>query len=281
MFLSLEIEDFATCKAISGTEFFYKLADGRPNQFVDTSGYLRDVYKSVGTYTCLPWGTVFCDSKVFYGGWSRDYMLYNGFIAEPPSWGKFFYDGLNVDHQSFVYEYQVHCQWEGEPHRVVRACRHRKFEGGAIRILSVPHTSAAFSGSIRIGTEHVQSGYYDVPGYRSGICGQGWVCVPVFGECNPYIDYDVTEDIDEDGLRMLSPFDMHFTENDGVGNTFISYDEETDSLIKGVHYRRGEGPWSWRITFRSSECDEREIQGEIKEFLSKSQYFNIEAIMFI
>jgi len=280
MFLSHEVKDLVTCKAISGKEYFYELANGMPNEFLDNPGYCGRTAISYSHYYCPTSKTLFCDYKLFYGGWSRDYELWNGFDARYPPWGKFFYDGLNDHFMSFRYYYQVRCQWEGEPHMIVCTEVNERFNGGAIRILSAPNTSAAFSGSIRVGTNHFEEGYDVAEGLLDeGGTGTEWVVMPAFYFCKPGIVTDVTEDVDEDSLKMLSPFDIEFTKEDRVGNTFIAYDEETDSLVKGAHFKKG-GQWQWKITLRSSECKEREIQGKIRDFLSDSQYYNIEAIMF-
>ncbi|MBE9570766.1 MAG: hypothetical protein IMF11_09065 [Proteobacteria bacterium] len=282
-------EEFVTCKSLPGTNYFYNLANGSPNYFI------FNMFSCHCTICPAPWWHTATHERsinyrYFYGGWSREYTLFSGLETYPPLWDTFFYDGLR-QHKKTDIQLVGNCPSFSPPR--IHTCDGTayKFDGGEMRALMIPFTSFVYAGHVKVGTEIVQSGYYySPPGYISGVpCHGGsptWEWTPHLNPCGNV--ESVTQDVNIDNMELLSPFEMTLQTGDQIGNTFISYDEETDYLLRGIHYKPLGGEWTWKIYARLMghegspyNCPEKDITNELKELLSEEYFYNIETIIFL
>ena len=168
-----------------------------------------------------------------------------------------------------------------------------KFDGGEMRALNVPFTSCVYAGHVKVGTEITESGWnWQSSGSITGVpCNDLdppiWTISPHLSPCGHNIESE-TQDVNINNMELLSPFEMTLQAGDQIGNTFISYDEENDYLLRGIHYKKLGGEWTWKIYVRlighegsPYNCHEKDITNELEELLSAEQFYNIETIVFI
>lgn len=96
--------------------------------------------------------------------------------------------------------------------------------------------------------------------------------------------------IDVKERRLISPLEITLKYDavygwETIENAFISYDEKTDSLIRGLKYWTYDAAhnkhWQWKILAKFPDCEERDITDELESLLCTEHYDNIEAIIFI
>lgn len=282
--LSPIAKDFVTCKGKSDTDFFYKREDGQPNIFIECQYFCECTPCSPPHY----WIINYHYHKVWYslwnGGWSRDYLLFNGWETLETPWGAFFY---NRDLCRILDENKTCGCPAQQPFPHICFGNYYELDGGEMRALSCPYTSAIFAGHVKIGTEIIQTGYAEsMGGYLSGVicgcfgpgpCGDEYM--PHRVPCG-YIETDIEEAVNSDNMEILSPIEMILEQGDVMGNTFISYDEETDSLLRGMHYKKAGESWQWEIWAKFPGCADKDITTKLASLLSSEHFFNIEAIIF-
>lgn len=282
-------EEFVTCKSEPGTNYFYNLPNGAPNYFI------YNIFSCCCSKCPQPYTWIVAthdrdiNYRYFYGGWSREYTLCSGLKTYPPLWDTFFYDGLR-QHKKTAMQLVGNCPGKNRNYTCDGTAY--KFDGGEMRAFLVPFTSFVYAGHAKVGTEIVQSGWeIGPPGYISGVpCHSNpptWEWTPHLEPCGHNVE-SVTQAVDVNEMELLSPFEMTLQAGDQIGNTFISYDKETDYLLRGIRYKPSGGNWTWKIYARlighegsPYDCHERDITNELKELLSEEYFYNIETIIFL
>lgn len=243
---------------------------------------------------CVIWGnTIRINSlsynkiyEAFNGGTVTLYHLYNGLETYAPLWTRFFTDYYQLLEDSYSMERdECPCPETGCARWKAFGSGHN-YRGSGFSDLGSGYTTYIY--------RNVNTNECDIT--WSGNCGydgscQGYNLLPLCTKTSPSwicktFGVGCHETYDDPGFanvkekRLLSPLTMVLQDGESIGNTFISYDEETDSLIRGVKYKALDGKWYWKIKAKIPECDEKFITNEIETLLSSEHFDRLEAIIF-
>ncbi|MCE7740239.1 MAG: hypothetical protein GPJ50_12765, partial [Candidatus Heimdallarchaeota archaeon] len=298
--MSVYLKDYAVCKA--SESFSYEGAGG-PCSFKDWDCACK----------CNKCG--FGESSLFdrrireenqTGGESNKYSLFNGLESLEPDWENFW--TCDVYH---LYESHFHLTQNcGHPGHPTGYGKSRWFNSQGFQVLRHANTICVYRDVEDSEKISISEGNCGHDGSSTGLFGAGvcqkvyasWLCNLGAGaqlNCNEdvYIHPDVWTNVKEQ--KILSPIEMtmHYDETTGVwesiGRSFVSYDEETDSLIRGIRYKALDGKWYWyiraKIPIRDDEepfsvikdCKDKKIDQELKLLLSDERFSRLEAIIFV
>lgn len=231
-------------------------------------------------------------------GWSAMYDIYNGLEEYDPDWDRF-WSGV---YHYFTRSYNITQKCWPLPGCPKGDAKTYRYNGSGFQDLGHGYTTYVYK---NVSTNEREENYEgncghdgSSPGWVGcGLCGSGsgsFLCraSEMVFECSEFV-YEPGAYANVREKRILSPLVMTLQDEESIGNTFISYDEETDSLIRGIKYKALDGKWYWyiraKIPIRDDEepfsvikdCEDKKIDQELKLLLSDERFSRLEAIIFV
>ena len=290
--LSPYLKDYVVCK---GKELYSYDDGGSPLSFWDWNCECTCApCNQPGFFSFMNSDT---EDENFVSGWSAKYDLYNGIESYDPDWNRFWFG----QYHHFMRSFKITQKCWPDPGRPTGYGVAYFYNGSGFQDLGHGYTTRVYT---NVDTNEREDNYegncaYDgsSSGWVTGMCNvvnPGYLCKTSESVliCTDVVsDPGTYTDIKE--KRLLSPLIMTLQDGESIGNSFISYDEETDSLIRGVRYKALDGRWYWyikaKIPIRDDEepfsviedCEDKKIDQELKLLLSDEHYSRLEAIIFI